>query len=128
MIELVWLLLGGVIGGAVNYVFERRALLQSRQENERLRAELDRMRSTILSLGGNEPDVAPIGHVDGPGLPDRVLARARKLQDADGRVGLHQLVGRFVAEGVPKTEAQAAIATLVDQGLLEREGTWIRPS
>ena len=132
MLEGLLVAVGGLLGWLSNLWFERRALRTSERENQQLRQELERlqsdltrMRTTLLSLGANEASERSSPGPDGQ-LLEQVTERARRTQDAEGRVDVQQLAAHFVSEGVCKPDLDACLQRLVADGRAERSGHWLR--
>lgn len=132
VVEIVFALVGALLGTLTSYWFERRATKAAEAENAELQAELHELqeelrvlRSTLYSLGGGTATQRREQRELDGNLVALVADRARLTQDAQGRVDARRLTAHFVAQGRDPAQIEAAITDLVAEGAAELEGTWL---
>lgn len=122
--EVITTLVGIALGLLTGFYFERRATRSAEAQNKELRHQLDVLRATVYSLGGDPDSKA------GPQPPTDLLAavRARALatQDASGRVGRRELIAHFLEQGVDVGDVEAALTQLCVTGFAREEGRWLQ--
>ncbi len=120
---LIGLVLGLVTGMATGYYFERRARLEAEAQAAELERQLATLRESVYSVGGGQHAKRP-EHLDA-GLPDEIRSWAVGRQDASGRVRRKNVVSHFMAGGHSRDQIDAAIAELVDTGVLRSDQDWL---
>lgn len=121
--EVISAILGLVSGLLTGFYFERRMTKSAEAQNKELRNQLDALRGTVYSLGG-DPDSKEGTQLE-PDLLTAVRTRALVTQDASGKVGRLELIAHFIGCGVDRAEAEAAIAQLCTTGIAREEGRWL---
>lgn len=123
-----WLLnqlVGLVIGLALGFYFERRAGWKTREQNKELRAELEALRNSIYTVGGDgeprEDDSPP--SLDK--LTGEVVEYARAFQDARGRVRKSLLVEHFASNGYLPGLVNQALDLARESGTLSVDEMWV---
>lgn len=124
MTEVISTIVGLVVGLLTGFYFESRATKSAEKQNKQLRHELEVLRSTVYSLGG-DPDARSAARPTHD-LVSAVRTRALGTQDASGRVGRRELIAHFIERGVSVGEVEAAVAQLCTAGVAREEGRWLR--
>ena len=92
--ELISVVVGLLTGFGTGFFFERRATRSARRDNEQLRRDLQALRDTVVSLGGNLDQVVPTKPVSD--LLEAVRGRVLATQDASGRVRRQEVIAHTV--------------------------------
>jgi hypothetical protein len=117
----------GLVGGlATGFYFERRAVRQSRRENDEFQRQISILQTTLYSLGAQPKDVAGDQRTLADDLASQVTARARSMQNESGRVRRPDLIGHFVARGADPTDVEAVISSMSAAGAAKEEGEWLQ--
>lgn len=134
--------IGLVLGLFTGFYFERRSTKEAQQQNaeleaqlatlkresrqntDELEAELAKLRVGVYTVGADIPqsNAAP-RHAES--LNDAVLARARQIQDAEGRLSRTLLTSHFFALGHRSADVDDAIGELCEAGLAREDGKWL---
>ncbi|MFN8017493.1 MAG: hypothetical protein U0P45_05160 [Acidimicrobiales bacterium] len=120
---LIGLVLGLATGMVTGYYFERRARLEAEAQAADLERQLATLRESVYSVGGGQAAKRAV-HADG-GLPDEIRSWAVSRQDASGRVRRKHVVSHFMAAGNSRDQIDAAIAALVEAGVLRSDQDWL---
>jgi CHASE2 domain-containing sensor protein len=118
--------LGGlVIGLVLGFFFERRAGRETREQNKKLRAELEALRSSVYTVGGSDKP----REYDSPLSPDKlvseVVKHAKAIQDADGRVRRSLLIEHFTSNGHLPDSVNQALDLAQESGSLSVDERWV---
>lgn len=123
---MIGIIVGLLLGLLTGFFFEHRATKVARAQNEDLRHELEVLRASVYSLGGDpEPDRRPTIQPAADPLAD-VRSRALVTQDASGRVRRLELVAHFIERGANANDVQAALAHLLETGEAKEQGRWLQ--
>lgn len=122
--EVLSIVVGMVLGLLTGFYFERRATRAAEAQNKELRHELDSLRSTVYSLGG-DPDLGATDHQP-PDLLTAVRTRALATQDATGRIRRREIIAHFVEKGANSGDVEIALAELCAVDFLREEGHWLQ--
>lgn len=115
--------IGILVGLLTGYYFDRRSSRSARKHNIELQRDLDALRNSVYSMGGEAAHkVISIATVD---LPVQVHRRAQSTQDSEGRVPTAHLVSHFVAQGHGRSHVEAAINELCVSGAARINGRWL---
>lgn len=122
--EVLSILAGMVLGLLTGFYFERRATRATEAQNRELRHELETLRSTVYSLGG-DPDLRAADYypVD---LLTAVRARALATQNAAGKIRRREIIAHFIEKGADTGDIEAALAELCATDFLREEGHWLQ--
>ena len=118
----------GLVGGLMTgFYFERRAVRQSKRDNEEFQRQISVLRTMLSNLGVQHQSVVgkPRTLVDDLDLASRVTARAQKMQDPSGRVHRPELIAYFVERGANPSDVEAVISSMSAVGAKE-EGQWLK--
>lgn len=119
--QLVGAALGLVVGAAVSWAFERRALKAAHLENAALRDELDALRESVYSVGASPTPIAA-----NPGdLSEQITVWTRTHQDCARRVRRQDLVNHLFNAGYSAGEVDAEIEALAHREVLKASPQWI---
>lgn len=124
----MWLLnqlVGLVIGLASGFYFERRAGRKTREQNKELRAELEALRNSIYTVGG---DAEPRENNSPPSLDklaSEVVEYARSFQDARGFVRKSLLVEHFASNGYLPGSVNQALDLAQESGIISVDEMWV---
>lgn len=114
-----------VIGLVLGFYFERRAGRETREQNRRLRAELEALRSSVYTVGGSDK---PSEHDSSPS-PDKLLSEvveyAKAIQDAKGCVRKSLLVEHFTSNGYLPGPVDQALDLARESGVLSIDEMWV---
>jgi len=118
--------IGLAVGLVTGFFFDRRATRAAREHNRELEAELAALRASVYSVGRGAPAPAlePVA-ASAQTLPDQVLAKARSIQNAEGRLSRTLLTSHFFARGCRASDVNAAIRELCDSGRVREDGKWL---
>ncbi|RUP32973.1 MAG: hypothetical protein EKK51_07595 [Mycolicibacterium sp.] len=117
---------GGVIGLASGFYFERRSSRAAREHTAELERELAILRASIYTVGGNATtERIPLSKDGGGSLAAAIRKRAVQTQDASGRTSRTQLVSHFCGLGHRKNDVDEAIGALCADGQLFADGKWL---
>jgi len=122
--EVVTTILGAVLGLVTGLWLDRRTARSAESQNRELRLQLNTLRSTIYSLGG-DPDTPQIKASDSDIL-STVRSRALATQDASGKVRRSEILAYFIGKGLDGGDVEAAIMELRLATFFEEEGRWLR--
>jgi hypothetical protein len=118
-------LLSLVAGIATGIVFERRATGRERRHSEDLQRQVSVLKTSVLSLGGSR-DGAGESNRPPQDLAGAVTKRALETQDAAGKVTRQALKAYFVEQGNSGRDIDAAIESLCETGVAEKDGQWLQ--
>lgn len=119
--QLVALAIGLVLG----FFFERRAGRETREQNKKLRAELEALRSSVYTVGGSDK---PRGHdlsLSPAELVSEVVKYAKAIQDAEGCVRKSLLVEHFASTGYLPGLVNQALDLAQESGALSVNEMWV---
>jgi hypothetical protein len=114
-----------VTGLVLGFYFERRAGRETREQNKKLRAELEALRSSVYTVGGSERprerDLSP--------PPDKLVSEvveyAKAFQDAEGCVRKSLLVEHFTSNGYLPGPVNQALDLARESGALSVDEMWV---
>jgi predicted membrane-bound mannosyltransferase len=113
------------IGLALGFYFERRAGRETREQNKKLRAELEALRSSVYTVGGSDKP----RQYDLPSSSDKLVSEvvkyAKAIQDAEGRVRKSLLVERFTSNGYLPVSVNQALDLAQETGALSVSEMWV---
>jgi hypothetical protein len=114
-----------VIGLVLGFYFQRRAGRETREQNRKLRSELEALRSSVYTVGGSDK---PRGH-DLSLSPDKLVSEvvkyAKAIQDAEGRVRKSLLVEHFTSNGYLPGSVNQALDLAQESGTLSVNEMWV---
>ncbi len=119
--QLVALAIGLVLG----FYFERRAGRETREQNKKLRAELEALRSSVYTVGGSDKPKEPDLSLAPDKLVDEVVKYAKAIQDAEGRVRKSLLVEHFASDGYLPGSVNQALDLAQKSGSLSVNEMWV---
>ncbi|MCG5431988.1 YhcB family protein [Mycobacterium sp. MYCO198283] len=124
--DFISTVLGLIVGLVTGFYFERRATKSALTQNRMLERELDQLRTSIYSVGGVEAITDPVVE-QSPTEPLETLVhdRARRTQNAEGRLRRSSLTSYFLGHGHSVDDVEAAIMALQNSGRIRDEGKWI---
>jgi hypothetical protein len=121
--QIVTTAIGLAFGVLTGFYFNKRSAKSTKVQNKELRRQLDALRATVYSLGGNPNSITSFRSI--VNLPAEVEARARATQDASGRVDHRELISYFVGGGVAVADTEIAISQICSTGIARKEGRWL---
>jgi hypothetical protein len=122
--DIVFTVLGVVLGLLSGFYFERRNSKAAREHNAALERELTSLRASIYNIGGTDR-ISTIAVTSDDSLAAAVHRRARSTQGVDGRANRTHLTSHFVAQGHAVKDVHSAIHSLCERGQFEDEGKWL---
>lgn len=142
LIDLLNTAIGLVLGLVTGFYFEHRSSSETRRHNaeleERLKTlkaeaeqhtrqledQLAKLRVGVYSVSGSAIEERRADREDGE-LRGAVLARARQVQDAQGRVSRTLLTAHFFARGNRPGDVDDAITSLCEEKSMRLNGKWL---
>lgn len=122
---LVALVAGLVSGLLLGFYFERRAGRETREQNKKLRAELEALRSSVYTVGGSHKPRERDLSLPPDKLVSEVIAYAKTIQDAEGRVRKSLLVEHFAADGYLPGLVNQALDLALESGAVSVDEMWV---
>lgn len=120
--QILSLVTGLATGLVTGFWFERRASRATQAHNEELTAEIARLQTALFSLGGGDyVRASPASDA----LPDGLWRRIVETQHADGRVSRQSIVSHFLSSGHDAADVEEALRSIVDNGLVTEQGSWL---
>jgi uncharacterized protein YneF (UPF0154 family) len=114
-----------VIGLVLGFFFERRAGRETREQNRKLRAELDALRSSVYTVGGSEKPRVQELSLSPDKLVSEVVKYAKKIQDAEGRVRKSLLIEHFTSNGHLPGSVNQALDLAQESEALSVNEMWV---
>jgi hypothetical protein len=123
--QLVALLVALAIGLVLGFYFERRAGRETREQNKKLRAELEALRSSVYTVGGSDKPREHDLSLSPDKLVTEVVKCAKAIQDAEGRVRRSLLVEHFTSNGHSPGSVNQALDLAQESGALSVNEMWV---
>jgi uncharacterized protein YneF (UPF0154 family) len=114
-----------VIGLVLGFFFERRAGRETREQNRKLRAELDALRSSVYTVGGSEKPRVQELSLSPDKLVSEVVKYAKAIQDAEGRVRKSLLIEHFTSNGHLPGSVNQALDLAQESEALSVNEMWV---
>ena len=118
-------LVGLVIGLVLGFYFERRSGRETREQNRKLRAELEALRSSVYTVGGSDKPRVHDLSISPDKLVSEVVQYAKAIQDAEGRVRKSLLVEHFISNGHLPGPVNQALDLAQESGVLSINEMWV---
>jgi hypothetical protein len=114
-----------VVGLVLGFYFERRAGREMREQNRKLRAELEALRSSVYTVGGSDKPRERDLSLSPDKLVGEVVQYAKAIQDAEGRVRKSLLVEHFTSSGHLPGPVNQALDLAHESGALSVDEKWV---
>jgi hypothetical protein len=114
-----------LVGLALGFYFERRSGRETREQNRRLRAELEALRSSVYTVGGSDKRSGKDLSIPLDKLVSELQTYATVIQDAEGRVRKSLLVEHFTSKGYLPGSVKQALNLAQESGTLLVNEMWV---
>lgn len=125
-LDLLNVTVGLIIGLITGFYFERRTTKTALAQNKELQRELESVRHSVYSMGGNIPKTE--ANDVNEELIDLVRKRALAIQGPEGKLVKGVLVSYFVGRGYKTSEIVEVIERLCSTGAARCNGKWLEMS
>lgn len=113
------------VGLVLGFYFERRAGRKTREQNKELHAELEALRSSVYTVGGSERPREHDVLLPPDKLVSEVIAYAKAIQNAEGRVRKSLLIEHFTSNGHLPGPVKQALDLAQESGVLSVDEMWV---
>jgi len=126
VLNAVVALVAGLLSGlALGFYFERRAGRETREQNKKLRAELEALRSSVYTVGGSDKPRERDLSLPPDKLASEVVEYAKTIQDAEGSVRKSLLIEHFASNGYLPSLVNQALDIARESGALSVDEMWV---